>query len=97
MSTTKEQINQFLAEIETGVITLMPMTDPKKAYHSIMGYRCSNGWQLTVFVDCDYWDYIDSITTDTGEEIGFDALDAMGFSDYEPSEAVIQKTYQLPY
>lgn len=62
-----------------------------------MRYHCSNGWQVTVFVDCEYWDYIDSVITNTGEAIDFDTLDAMGLSDYEPSEDVIQKIYQLPY
>lgn len=97
MRTTKEAIKEFLVGIEQGLITLMPLTDPKFAYNSIMRYRCSNGWQIGVFVDCEYWDYIDSVITSTGEVIDFDALDAMGFSDYEPSECVIQKMYQLPY
>ena len=31
-------------------------------------YRTSEGWTIVVFSDGDAWDYIDSLTTPTGEQ-----------------------------
>jgi hypothetical protein len=34
-----------------------------------VSYQTSNGWKLVVFSDGDAWDYIDSITTPTGDQL----------------------------
>ena len=34
-----------------------------------VSYQTSNGWKIVVFSDGDAWDYIDSITAPTGDQI----------------------------
>ncbi len=95
MAVTSELVKQFLLSIESGEIRLTPTSDPKQTYNGIVHYQASNGWHLSVFVDCDDWDYVETIITDDGETLDFNALDQMGLIDYEPSESAIKTVYGL--
>lgn len=95
MAVTSELIKQFLLAIELAEIKLTPTSDPKQTYNGIVRYQASNGWHMSVFVDCDFWDYVDEIITDEGETVDFDALYEMGLIDYEPPKSVVEKVYGL--
>ena len=94
---SEQDLWQFLHGIEEGVITLVPQTEPQAVYTGHVVYRASNGWAISVFNNCNAWDYIEAIDTADGRSIGFDGLDALAsLADYQPSEAVAWWRYRVP-
>ncbi len=95
MSLDKTQLLQFLQAIEQGQISLTRLTHDHDVYNGIVRYRCSNDWQIAIFVDCGEWDYVDEIITAAGDVVDFDRLYTLGLTDYEPSEAAIINYYGI--
>lgn len=62
---------QFLKDIESGVITLTIKQDLEEhcPKHGNRIYTASNGWEIAVYIDDDYFDYIDYILDEKGHHI----------------------------
>lgn len=88
----------FLRLIESGEVTVTPLHEPQDVYAANVDYTASNGWTLTIFNDCNEWDYIDHLRTADGRECDFEEIFAhMRAADaYRPSEDVAWKRYRIP-
>src|SRR3972149_8251374 len=80
-----EKVRQFVHDVDEGLITVQfipipawtngngkvipEITSPQEAYSGNIEYLASNGWKVTIFNDCNEWDYIDSI--EIGDECAF--------------------------
>ncbi len=74
---TEAEIFAVLYAIERGEIALEPIDDPREIFAGDVRYRASNGWTLTVFNDCNEWDYLDSVTLPDGRSLNtYDALES---------------------
>jgi len=58
------ELEQVMARIAAGEITVRPIRDPASVYAGTVRYTASNGWTIVVFNDCNEWDYIDSVEID---------------------------------
>ena len=95
---TEIEILNILKEIEDGKLTLAYTKDPFEVYAGNVIYNISNGWQITIFNDSGYWDYIDNIKTDDGREINFDELDNIqSLRNYQPSEKTCLNIYKMKF
>ena len=94
---SEQEIWHVLRAIEQGEITLVPHAEPQAVYAGNVVYCASNGWEIWVFNDCNAWDYLDSIMTNDGRAIDFDALQAIpSLADYQPSDEVAWSRYRIP-
>ncbi len=95
---TEEELLGFLKGIEDGTVLLQPEYGPQEVYAGDVSYRASNGWQITIFNDCNTWDYIDHVTTADGRSLDFDRIyDNMPKArDYMPSDEVAWRRYGIP-
>lgn len=94
---SESEVLDFLQAIEQGSITLTPQEDPQEVYAGDVTYSASNGWEITVFNDCNEWDYIDSIRASDGRTIGFTELgDMPGLRDALPTGEVAWMRYRIP-
>lgn len=75
LTETPIALQQLAAGLLAGTIRATPYTDPKEVWAGDVVYRCSNGWQLTVFNDCGTWDYVSHFITPSGETISWEDPD----------------------
>lgn len=64
----------LLEAIGRGEITILPLDNWHDIYAGNVRYRTSNGWEITVFNDCDSWDYLDSLTAPDGRHVEYQDL-----------------------
>jgi hypothetical protein len=87
---SKELVAQAIAllkAIDDGSVTVSADGETwKETYAGDVKFTTSNGWKITVFNDCDSWDYIDSIRSPEGEVIDFDYMwnNCIELSGYSP-------------
>lgn len=79
--------------IEDGSVTLTPREEI--GYCGDVQYKSSNGWLVTVFNDCDAWDYFDSFISPTGEVLKYEDMPDE-LSNYHPAENVGECRYGIP-
>ena len=87
-------IKQFLRQVEEGEIRLNPIIDPQDIYAGDVIYATDVGWEITIFNDCNDWDYIDSIRLPSGKRYDFDSL--LPLRIYKPGETVAWERYGIP-
>ncbi len=88
----------FLHSVEAGEVTLTPLQEPQDVYAGPVDYAASNGWQVSVYNDCNEWDYIERVRTADGLECDYDFIyEHMPQVDaYQPSEEVAWSRYRIP-
>jgi hypothetical protein len=96
-SISEAELMQFLRDVEDGSVTLQPNQDPQDVYAGNVSYTASNGWGITVFNDCNEWDYVDRVQTPEGLILDFDAIESMPRAGvYEPSADAAWSRYGIP-
>lgn len=95
---SEAELLEFLRAIEEGSVSLLPVDDPQDIYAGNVAYAASNGWHITIFNDCNEWDYIEAVTAPDGRSLGFDAIDnEMPLArDYSPSDEAAWRRYGIP-
>jgi len=76
---TEAEVVAVLEALNRGEVTIPEEERAAVAqqYNGDFDFHLSNGWTLTVFNDCDEWDYIARVSTPDGRTAGFDELDEM--------------------
>jgi hypothetical protein len=64
-----DAVYAFFIAIEEGWITIVPDISPEEAFCGDVEYTASNGWKITIFVDCYDWDYVEKILDAQGESL----------------------------
>jgi len=96
-SISEAELLQFLKAIEDGSVVLQADDDPQGVYAGNVSYAASNGWRMTVFNDCNEWDYVDRVQTADGRSLDFDAIESMPLAGaYDPSTEVAWSRYEIP-
>jgi hypothetical protein len=98
-SITEEELLEFLKAIEEGTIALQPEgCVPQDIYAGDVPYMASNGWRITIFNDCNEWDYVDRVIAADGRSLRFDEIDDfMSVArEYMPDDAVAWSRYGIP-
>jgi DNA-directed RNA polymerase subunit RPC12/RpoP len=96
---TEEELLGFLKAIEEGTISLQPEECiPQDIYAGNVPYLASNGWRITIFNDCNEWDYVDRVIAPDGRSLGFDEIDNfMSVArEYTPDTEVAWSRYGIP-
>ena len=98
-SITEEELLEFLKAIEEGTIALQPEECiPQDIYAGNVPYTASNGWRITIFNDCNEWDYVDRVIAPDGRSLRFDDIDNfMSIArEYMPDDEVAWSRYGIP-
>jgi hypothetical protein len=97
-SITENELLQFLKAIEEGAVSLHPESDPQDIYAGNVSYTASNGWRITIFNDCNTWDYVDEVITADGRSIDFDSIEneMPTAREYLPADEVVWQRYGIP-
>jgi len=96
---TEEELLEFLRAIEEGTIALQPEECiPQDIYAGNVPYVASNGWRITIFNDCNEWDYVEHVITPDGRSLSFDEIDDLMpvARDYTPDVEVAWSRYGIP-
>ena len=96
---TEGELLEFLKAIEEGTIPLQPEECiPQDIYAGNVPYRASNGWRITIFNDCNEWDYVDHVSAPDGRSLSFDEIeDLMAVArEYTPDTEVAWSRYGIP-
>jgi hypothetical protein len=96
---TEEELLEFLKAIEEGTISLRPdECIPQDIYAGNVPYTASNGWRITIFNDCNEWDYVDHVIAPDGRELSFDEIDDLMLvaRDYTPDSEIAWRRYGIP-
>ena len=96
---TEEELMEFLKAIEEGRIALQPEECiPQDIYAGNVPYRASNGWRITIFNDCNDWDYVDQVIAADGRTLDFDEIDndMSVVREYTPEIEVAWRRYGIP-
>src|SRR5262252_4731045 len=95
----EEELLEFLKAIEAGTILLQPEESiPQDIYAGNVPYTASNGWRITIFNDCNEWDYLDHVIAPDGRSLSFDEIDnSMSVArEYTPDTEVAWSRYGIP-
>lgn len=95
----EEELLEFLKAIEEGTILLRPEECiPQDIYAGDVPYTASNGWRITIFNDCNEWDYVDQVIAPDGRSLSFDEIeDLMSVArEYTPDIEVSWTRYGIP-
>lgn len=97
-SFAEAEIWAFLRAVEQGEIILQPFVDPQQIYAGRVSYRARNGWECTIFNDCNAWDYLDELLAPDGRYIDFDGLCALSrdLEAYRPTDTLSRERYRIP-
>jgi hypothetical protein len=95
---TEKELLQFLKAIEEGAISLHPESEPQDIYAGNVTYTASNGWRITIFNDCNTWDYVDKVITADGRSVDFDSIenDMPTARAYLPADEIAWQRYGIP-
>ena len=95
----EEELLEFLKAIEQGMISLQPEgCIPQDIYAGNVAYNASNGWRITIFNDCNEWDYVDRVIAADGRSLSFDEIENfMSVArEYTPDIEVAWSRYGIP-
>jgi len=95
----EEELLEFLKAVEAGTVSLQPEECiPQDIYAGNVPYRASNGWRITIFNDCNEWDYVDHVTAADGRSLDFDDIDNFmsAAREYMPDDEVAWSRYGIP-
>lgn len=94
----EEELLQFLKAIEEGTVALQAESIPQDIYAGNVSYMASNGWRITIFNDCNTWDYVDRVVAADGRALDFDEIDNdMPIArEYLPEDEVAWSRYGMP-
>jgi hypothetical protein len=97
-SITEKELLQFLQEVEEGTISLHPEFHPQDIYAGNVTYTATNGWRITIFNDCNEWDYVDKAITADGRSVDFDSIenDMPIAREYMPANEIAWRRYGIP-
>ncbi len=90
------EVEEFLAGVEAGALTLTAVQHPQEVYCGGVEYVASNGWRLVLFNDCNEWDYIESLVADDGRVAKHDATGNEVLDAYRPTAEIAWSRYGLP-
>jgi hypothetical protein len=96
---TEEELLEFLKAIEEGTVSLQPEECiPQDIYAGNVPYTASNGWRITIFNDCNEWDYVDHVIAPDGRSLNFDEIEDFMFiaREYTPDIEVAWSRYRIP-
>ncbi|HKD82575.1 MAG TPA: hypothetical protein VKH81_22990 [Candidatus Angelobacter sp.] len=96
---TEGELLEFLKAIEEGTIPLQPEgCIPQDIYAGNVPYMASNGWRITIFNDCNEWDYVEHVITPDGRSLSFDEIDDLMSvaREYTPDVEVAWSRYGIP-
>jgi hypothetical protein len=96
---TEGELLEFLKAIEDGTIVLQPQECvPQDVYAGNVPYTASNGWQITIFNDCNDWDYVERVIAPDGRSLSFDEIDDLMSvaREYTPDSEVAWSRYGIP-
>jgi len=95
---TESEILSFLCSVESGDVILIPLQEPQNVFAGPVDYIASNGWNITIYNDCNEWDYIEHIQTADGRKCDYDDIfEAMPAVDsYQPPSEVAWTRYRIP-
>ena len=96
---TEEELLAFLKAIEEGAISLEPEECiPQDIYAGNVPYRASNGWRITIFNDCNDWDYVERVIAPDGRSLSFDEIDDLMpvAREYTPESEAAWSRYGIP-
>jgi hypothetical protein len=85
----------FYDAIVARTVELVADEDPQRVYAGNVVYRGSNGWVLTIFNDCNEYDYVDEVLTPDGRTIDYDELELTAV-DWSPDDATAWKALGIP-
>ena len=95
----EEELLEFLKAIEEGTISLQPEECiPQDIYAGHVPYTASNGWRITIFNDCNEWDYVEQVIARDGRALSFDEIDDLMSvaREYTPTDEVAWSRYGIP-
>jgi hypothetical protein len=97
----EEELLHFLKAIEDGMVLLQPEEpefSPQYIYAGNVSYKASNGWRITIFNDCNEWDYVDKVMAADGRSLSFDNIenDMPAAREYMPSDEIAWSRYGIP-
>lgn len=94
----EQELLEFLKAIEEETVSLQPESVPQDIYAGNVSYRASNGWQITIFNDCNEWDYVDQVVAADGRSLDFHEIenDMPSAREYMPDDEVAWKRYGIP-
>jgi len=98
-SITEEELLEFLKAIEGGTIALQPEgCIPQDIYAGDVSYTASNGWRITIFNDCNDWDYVERVIATDGRSLSFDEIDDLMAvaREYTPDSEMAWSRYGIP-
>jgi hypothetical protein len=96
-SITEEELLQFLKAIDEGTVSLQPEGYPQYIYAGNVSYKATNGWRITIFNDCNEWDYVDNVTTADSRSADFNEISEMPTAgEYDPADKVAWRRYGIP-
>jgi hypothetical protein len=96
-SLSEAELIEFLKAIEDGSVILHPDDDPQDVYAGNVSYSASNGWRITIFNDCNEWDYVDRVQTADGRSLDFDSIESMPQAGaYDPTAELAWSRYGIP-
>ncbi|HEY7403934.1 MAG TPA: hypothetical protein VIB39_10460 [Candidatus Angelobacter sp.] len=96
---TEGELLEFLKAIEEGTIALQAEECiPQDIYAGHVPYRASNGWRITIFNDCNEWDYMEHVITPDDRSLSFDEIDDLMSvaREYTPDVEVAWRRYGIP-
>ncbi len=95
---TEAEILAFLQAIEEGSVSLTPAWEPQDIYAGNVNYTASNGWTVTIFNDCNVWDYIERLRTADGRDCEAGQIDGHmpAVDAYEVSDEIAWSRYRIP-
>ena len=94
----EEELLEFLKAIEEETVSLQPESIPQDIYAGNVSYKASNGWRITIFNDCNEWDYVEKVVAADGRSLGFHEIDdGMPIArEYMPDDEVAWNRYGIP-
>lgn len=98
MTISEKEIWNFLHAIEGGAIELTPAVEPQEVYSANVTYSASNGWKITVFNDCNQFDYIAEIVSVDGHRVTYDDFceTLPELEKYAPAPELAWSRYGIP-
>lgn len=89
-----EEALAFLWSIDRGEVTLRPVGETwDEVFAGNVEFEASNGWLLTVFNDCDSWDYIDEIRSNDGRSLKYEEMVGTDVDRWHPSEEAARQIF----
>lgn len=93
---TEAEILAVLSAIERKELSVRLLPGEEGAWGpSRPRYETANGWILEVWNDAGEWDYLESVTSPTGEVLDFEEMSER-LQDYQPPQQVVSEICKFP-